>query len=372
MSTHVSFAPRFEVIAGPMTGMVFDIPAGVSTIGRGSDVHLHLADPDASRRHATLRSDLGRVMLSDLGSTNGTAVNGWPLTAPQELLPGDVVQIGRSELRYGIAAAPPPRPHQPLPAHPGAPATSKAPVGRVRIGRVILLAAVVQVLGLLVTAGFTFVAGRAVGLPAWLIAPAAAVTAGIAQALFEAFTGPSEAEAEPARRRSGGRRGVPAVAALLVLVLLGTGGYGTAVGIRYAVGWVTGNEDQIGQERLVSSPGPSGSGDVKVTVTSVVNTAHFTRVTLTVVNAEQQSATLSLFHNCVLTGGGVTLAAEPFKSGWTEEVPPDSSQQGHITFPGHLPDGAVTAQLSFVHVFVFGRPGVNDALVVKPIQLRAP
>jgi hypothetical protein len=41
-----------------------------------------------------------------------------------------------------------------------------------------------------------------------------------------------------------------------------------------------------------------------------------------------------------------------------------------VTFSGHLPDSSVTAQLSFLNVFVFGRFGVDDTLVIKPVRLR--
>jgi hypothetical protein len=119
------------------------------------------------------------------------------------------------------------------------------------------------------------------------------------------------------------RHGVPAAVAIALVVLVaGVGGAGAALGVRYGLGWLTGNEPQVGQERLAATPGPSGkSGRLQVTVTSVVNTGHFTRVRLSVANQEHVSATLNLYHNCVLTGGGVTLAADPFRSTWTEEVP---------------------------------------------------
>jgi hypothetical protein len=66
----------------------------------------------------------------------------------------------------------------------------------------------------------------------------------------------------------------------------------------------------------------------------------------------------------------VTLQADPFKSDWPEQVPPNSIQQGSVTFPGHLPEGAANGQFSFLNVFVFGRFGVDDSLVIKSIRLR--
>jgi len=234
---------------------------------------------------------------------------------------------------------------------------------------VILVAFLVQVVGLVATSVFTYVSHRAIGLPAWLATPAVTVLGGVVVAVVQAV-------AEPARpervTRARGPRGQGALGVVIVLLVLVLGGVGVAVGVRYAVGWVTGNEDQVGRERLASAAPADSSGRVTVTVTGVVNTAHFTRVRLTVVNGEKQSATLSLYRNCVLTAGGVTLQADPFKSRWPEEVPPDSSQQGQVIFPGHLPADAATGQLSFLHVFVFGRFGADDSIVIRPIRLRGP
>ena len=357
--------PQLLVIAGPSVGTAFTIPGGVSRIGREPEAEVYLADAFVNHRHAEVRREGGRVTLTDLGSTNGTSVNGQPLRGSRDLRHGDVVRIGRVELAYSSN----PYPDAAGGRHSGA---GQVRLGRVRMGRVVLVAVVVEVLGLLAAAIFTFVAGRAIGGAAWLLVPAAAVVAGVVKAVIEAVANPTRVDPDDHRLRPGPRRGVSATVAVLAVVLLvGAGGYGAAVGIRAGVGWLTGNEDPVGRDRLASSPAPSDrSGRVTVTVTSVVNTAHFTRVGLTVVNKETQPATLTLFHNCVLTAAGVTLQADSFRSGWTQEVPPDSTQQGHVTFPGHLPDGTVTAQLSFLRVFVFGRFGVDDSVVIKPIRLR--
>jgi hypothetical protein len=71
----------------------------------------------------------------------------------------------------------------------------------------------------------------------------------------------------------------------------------------------------------------------------------------------------------VFTAGGVTLAADSFRSDFVEDVAPGSTQQGSISFPGHLPTDRLTGQLSFLHIFVFGRFGVNDAIVIRKIPL---
>ncbi|MDO8363794.1 MAG: BTAD domain-containing putative transcriptional regulator [Actinomycetota bacterium] len=69
------------------------------TLGRNPDCTIVLTDLLVSRRHAEIRPALGGHLLVDLGSSNGTLVNGLPTT--QHLLqPGDLVTIGTHELRY--------------------------------------------------------------------------------------------------------------------------------------------------------------------------------------------------------------------------------------------------------------------------------
>ncbi len=75
------------------------------TIGRAPDVELVLADPLASRRHARLSTRGGRLVLADLGSTNGTRVNG---EAVREAVvgPGDRIEVGATRLEIVVPGAP--------------------------------------------------------------------------------------------------------------------------------------------------------------------------------------------------------------------------------------------------------------------------
>ena len=81
--------------AGRPAPMVFPPGGGTSfTIGRTQDCDLRIADLSVSRRHAQLdRSEEG-WLLSDLGSHNGTRVNGWLVRAPVPVRPGDLLQFG--------------------------------------------------------------------------------------------------------------------------------------------------------------------------------------------------------------------------------------------------------------------------------------
>jgi hypothetical protein len=79
------------------------IALGISTvIGRGVEADLQLVDTGVSRRHAELRRVGGRVELHDLGSTNGTLVNGQrvPTGTGLTLTDGDRLTLGASELLY--------------------------------------------------------------------------------------------------------------------------------------------------------------------------------------------------------------------------------------------------------------------------------
>ncbi len=75
--------------------MVFP-PGGETsfTIGRTQDCDLRIADLSVSRRHAQLSRSEDGWLLSDLGSHNGTRVNGWLVRAPVPVRPGDLLQFG--------------------------------------------------------------------------------------------------------------------------------------------------------------------------------------------------------------------------------------------------------------------------------------
>jgi len=65
----------------------------VTTIGRWDGSDIVIPDPEASRRHAQIRRDAGRYVLVDLGSKNGTLVNGHPIAGATPLRDGDEIVI---------------------------------------------------------------------------------------------------------------------------------------------------------------------------------------------------------------------------------------------------------------------------------------
>jgi hypothetical protein len=100
-------------------------------IGRGETGMGNLqGDTEISRQHARFRRlGDGRVLVEDLGSTNGTYVNGQRIAAPRVLSPGDQVQLGKTLLRFDApAAAPAPAPAAAAPAPVAAQAPAAAPV----------------------------------------------------------------------------------------------------------------------------------------------------------------------------------------------------------------------------------------------------
>jgi len=70
----------------------------VIVMGRSSETDVVLDDPYASEFHLRLVAQDGGLMLHDLGSTNGTYVNGRRASAPTQLRQGDTIQVGKTVL----------------------------------------------------------------------------------------------------------------------------------------------------------------------------------------------------------------------------------------------------------------------------------
>jgi pSer/pThr/pTyr-binding forkhead associated (FHA) protein len=78
--------------------MMFDIH-GVTTLGRAQNARITLDDTSVSAQHALLRPVDGVWTIEDLGSRNGTLVNGRGISGAAELNCGDSLQLGRVRLR---------------------------------------------------------------------------------------------------------------------------------------------------------------------------------------------------------------------------------------------------------------------------------
>ncbi len=76
---------------------------GRTVLGRGSEADVTLDDTGASRRHAEVQWDGSRARVRDLGSTNGTQVNGQKV-GEAILEPDSVITIGRSRIVFRVLA----------------------------------------------------------------------------------------------------------------------------------------------------------------------------------------------------------------------------------------------------------------------------
>ena len=79
------------------SGRSFRLQRGSNLLGRGQDAAFRLPDTGVSRQHADVKFDGREAVLTDLGSTNGTTVNGGPIQDWQ-LADGDVIRVGHSEI----------------------------------------------------------------------------------------------------------------------------------------------------------------------------------------------------------------------------------------------------------------------------------
>jgi len=87
--------PRIIGIAGPFQGVVFALPEGEVTLGRDPGNQIWTGDSFLSRRHCVLARSGNALRIRDLGSHNGTRVNGIPVQE-HELGPGDQISVGQS------------------------------------------------------------------------------------------------------------------------------------------------------------------------------------------------------------------------------------------------------------------------------------
>src|SRR5438270_426556 len=91
--------PRVVGIAGPFRGTTFSLRDGEVSVGREASNDLWIADASLSRRHCMLNGNGETFSLRDLGSRNGTLVNGVPVDE-KRLSHGDQITVGGSVLVF--------------------------------------------------------------------------------------------------------------------------------------------------------------------------------------------------------------------------------------------------------------------------------
>ncbi|HEX8824070.1 MAG TPA: FHA domain-containing protein [Archangium sp.] len=147
-------APVLKGLTGPWANQKFPVKSKL-VVGRQAPASVVLEDDSVSRKHAQVEATPEGVVLRDLGSANGTLVNGEPVgTEPVVLQPGDIVTFGMVEMVLegaGGANLPTRRGRGDVPSRRGAGAESEAPAAGGSRKRLLVVAA--SMVGLLLVAG---------------------------------------------------------------------------------------------------------------------------------------------------------------------------------------------------------------------------
>jgi S-DNA-T family DNA segregation ATPase FtsK/SpoIIIE len=102
-SRRVRGALELRVVGGPDAGRTLALEGGRHVLGRGEDVEVRLEDPNVSRRHALLHVAGGTVEVTDLGSSNGTTLDGREVLERSPWGVGERLQIGATTLQVAGA-----------------------------------------------------------------------------------------------------------------------------------------------------------------------------------------------------------------------------------------------------------------------------
>ncbi len=103
--------PTLLIIAGPNEGLLFNVEEAETVIGRGDGCCLQLVDEKASRKHCSIQRREGDTLggtgipsaqhvLVDMGSSNGTTIDGQPCREETLLKDGDTIGVGTSRLAF--------------------------------------------------------------------------------------------------------------------------------------------------------------------------------------------------------------------------------------------------------------------------------
>jgi len=128
-----SRAATLTCLTGADVGRAFTLAEACTDLGRGAEVSVRLRDMAVSRRHARILHQEGAFLLEDLGSPNGVYLNGKRIEAPGAMKEGDVIELGRTLLRFQAPVDEPsptpaplapesPQTHEPPPEPPATPA----------------------------------------------------------------------------------------------------------------------------------------------------------------------------------------------------------------------------------------------------------
>lgn len=147
-------ATQYQLVmhSGPTPGKTFPLEGDIITIGREAGNGIVINDAEVSRKHAQLSFQGGKFVVSDIGSTNGTFVNGQRITGQHVLSAGEVISLGEQinllfealvqidpnatmlSAAAGRPAAAAPRPSTPAPTPAAQPVQSVGYAGQVPVG----------------------------------------------------------------------------------------------------------------------------------------------------------------------------------------------------------------------------------------------
>ncbi len=92
--------PKLTLLVGRKALQVYDLPKDVILVGREDGADIVIDNPSVSRRHAEFRKEGDGWVVVDLGSSNGTFLNGIRLEGPQPVVAGDEVGLGKFSIVF--------------------------------------------------------------------------------------------------------------------------------------------------------------------------------------------------------------------------------------------------------------------------------
>ncbi|MBJ8339340.1 FHA domain-containing protein [Antrihabitans sp. YC3-6] len=104
IATYPAYAPGHiaALLPDDGSGRAFQLLVGTNVVGRGFDTAFRLADPGVSRQHFDIRWDGHTAVLVDLGSSNGTTVNGIRIDTSWQLVHGDQIRVGSTLVYFNV------------------------------------------------------------------------------------------------------------------------------------------------------------------------------------------------------------------------------------------------------------------------------
>lgn len=101
---------QLVVVRGRSANQALRLGNGITTVGRQADCQLRIGSSQVSRRHCQIYERDGKLIVMDLGSSNGTIVNGKKIEGMLVLKPGDVLTLGKVKLRVEVQGPAPGKP----------------------------------------------------------------------------------------------------------------------------------------------------------------------------------------------------------------------------------------------------------------------